>query len=523
MVIRMRAVLCACLASCSAFASSVYPPARFTDPQRASKLAAAFPAIDRLFVKYAADRKIPGLVWGIVIDGKLAHFGQTGVRQLGSKEPVTRQTIFRIASMTKSFTALAVLKLRDEGKLQLDDPLSKWIPEFGRMELPTRDSAPLTIRHLLTHGAGWPEDNPWGDQQLGATPEQLADWLKRGIPFSTPPDTRYEYSNYGFGLLGRIVAKASGMPYEQYLRTQILEQLAMGDTTLEPAKAPVARRAVGYRLKPDNTYAEEPPLPHGEFGAMGGLLTSSEDLAKYVAFQLSAWPPRDDAEAGPVRRSSVREMNHMWRVSNLRVTKRQGTVSGYGYGLRIATSCRFAHVAAHGGGLPGFGSYMAWLPEHGVGMFAMTNLTYAGPAQPIDDAWDEMLKTGALQPRELPVSPVLSKMREQLWLLWKGWDSTRAKAIAAVNLFLDIPEQQRRDTIERLKREVGACRSAGAVIPENWLRGQFNLSCERGQIGVFFTLAPTQPPLLQHVEFRKINADRMIAPTGAPAGVSCQE
>ena len=97
----MRAVLCVCLGACSAFASTVYPPARFTDPQRASKLAAAFPAIDRLFVKYAADRKIPGLVWGIVIDGKLAHFGQTGVRQLGSKEPVTRQTIFRIASMTK--------------------------------------------------------------------------------------------------------------------------------------------------------------------------------------------------------------------------------------------------------------------------------------------------------------------------------------------------------------------------------------------------------------------------------------
>ena len=87
--------------------------------------------------------------------------------------------------MTKSFTALAILKLRDEGKLSLEDPVSRCIPEFARMELPTRDTPPLSIRQLMSHSAGFPEDNPWGDQQLSATDAMLDDWLARA--FRSPP------------------------------------------------------------------------------------------------------------------------------------------------------------------------------------------------------------------------------------------------------------------------------------------------------------------------------------------------
>ena len=123
---------------------------------------------------------------------------------------IANDTAFRIASMTKSFTALAVLKLRDEGKLSLEDPVSRWIPEFAGMALPTRDTPPLRVRQLLSHSAGFPEDNPWGDQQLSATDAALDAWLRAGIPFSTPPGTRYEYSNYAFGLLGRIVHQGVG-------------------------------------------------------------------------------------------------------------------------------------------------------------------------------------------------------------------------------------------------------------------------------------------------------------------------
>src|SRR5688572_8405313 len=433
-------VLAALLSSATLAASDGYPPPRFTDPDRVKKLESTLPEIDRLFQAYAASAKIPGMVWGVVIDGRLAHVASVGVRDRGSNANVTPATAFRIASMTKSFTALAILKLRDDGRLSLEDPVSKWIPEFTRMELPTRDTPPLTVRQLMSHSAGFPEDNPWGDQQLNATDEALDSWLRAGIPFSTPPGTRYEYSNYAFGLLGRIVSKASGVGYERYMRDQILAPLKMTATTFEFSDVPESSRAIGYRLKPDGTYAEEPPLPHGVFGAMGGLLTTAADMGKYVAFHLSAWPPRDDAEAGPVKRASVREMAHLWTPANLNARYVNGAVqasqSGYGYGLRVSADCRFERIVSHGGGLPGFGSYMQWLPEYGVGMFAMSTLTYSGAAATIGASWDAMLKTGGLRPREWVPTARQIEMRDHVFSLWRNWNDGEVKRIAAVNFLL---------------------------------------------------------------------------------------
>jgi CubicO group peptidase (beta-lactamase class C family) len=526
----MRIVLLICgLATAGALmASDAYPPPRFADPQRVTKLEAAMPEVDLILRAYATEKKIPGMVWGVVIDGRLAHTGSLGVRDRTSNAPVTVGTAFRIASMTKSFTALAILKLRDEGKLSLEDPVAKWIPEFASMQLPTRDTPSLRLRQLMSHSAGFPEDNPWGDQQLSVTDATLDEWLRKGIPFSTPPATRYEYSNYAFGLLGRVVTKASGMPYEKYMQQEILSKLQMDGTTYEFADVPAASRAIGYRLKPDGTFSEEPPLPHGVFGSMGGLLTTATDMGKYVGFHLSAWPPRDDAENGPVNRASVREMAHLWTPSNLTASVRNGVLQasegGYGFGLRVSSDCRFEHIVGHGGGLPGFGSYMAWLPDYGVGMFAMATLTYSGPAEAINQAWDAMLKTGGLKKRELPPTPLQTEMRGHILNLWKKWDDAEAKSIGSMNLLLDEPGEQRKAEMEKLKNEVGECRATGPVMPENWLRGQFNMTCAKGTVGVFFTMAPTQPPRVQHLAFHKLSTDaRMGAPTGPPAGVACSQ
>ncbi len=482
------------------------PVPRFTDPQRRAKLVAALPEVEKVFEQFWQERKTPGLVFGVVIDGEIVLMKGYGVRERRANDPVTPDTVFRIASMTKSFTALAILKLRDEGKLSLDDPVAKWIPEFQRMRYPTRDSVPITIRHLLTHGAGFPEDNPWGDRQLGVSDETLTRWLKAGIPFSTPPNTEFEYANYGFALLGRIVAKASGMPYRDYLEKNILAPLGMRASTLEPSAVPRAVVATGYRREGDS-YAEEPSLPHGAFGAMGGLLTSARDLGRYVAYMLSAFPARDDEDHGPVRRSSVREMQQPWRASGFFAGRPApdeplfAIAGSYGYGLGVRRDCRFAHVVGHGGGLPGFGSYMGWLPEYGVGLFAMTNLTYAGPGSAVDQALDIFRKTGALKPRELRVAPVLESTRAAIVRLWEKWTDAEAEALTADNFFLDRPAAERRKTIEQLKSDLGACRPSGEIEPENLLRGKFRLACERGHVDVYFTLAPTMPPKLQSLGY----------------------
>jgi Beta-lactamase len=170
------------------------PVPRFADPDRRATLAKAFPDVDRLFQEFAARSHIPGAAWGIVIDGALAHGGVTGTRDIESKAPVTPDSVFRIASMTKSFTAIAILKLRDEGKLSLDDPAENYVPEMKALVYPTSDSPKITIRHLLSHAEGFPEDNPWGDQQLADSDAQLSAMIRGGIPFSNAPGTAYEWT-----------------------------------------------------------------------------------------------------------------------------------------------------------------------------------------------------------------------------------------------------------------------------------------------------------------------------------------
>ncbi|MGH9176006.1 MAG: serine hydrolase domain-containing protein, partial [Vicinamibacterales bacterium] len=119
-------------------------PARFTDPSRRERLSGAFGAIDRVFADFATREHVPGAAWGIVIDGELAHVGASGYRELRSKTAVDADTVFRIASMTKSFTALAILKLRDEGVLSLDDPVERYVPELRNLDYPTSDSPRIT-------------------------------------------------------------------------------------------------------------------------------------------------------------------------------------------------------------------------------------------------------------------------------------------------------------------------------------------------------------------------------------------
>jgi hypothetical protein len=158
-------------------------------------------------------------------------------------------------------------------------------------------------------------------------------------------------------------------------------------------------------------------------------------------------------------------------------------------------------------------------------MFAMATLTYSGPAEPISLAWEEMRKTGALRKRELPPTPLQTRMRDHILNLWKRWDEAEAKSIVSVNFFLDESAEQRQAGIGALKKEMGECSAAGPVVPENWLRGQFNMKCANGTVGVFFTMSPTQPPALQHLAFQKLASEnvRIGAPTGAPAGVACTQ
>jgi len=484
------------------FSNGAAPPPRFADPERARKLAAAFPEIERLFAAWVERRRMPGAVMGIVVDGELAWVKAAGVQDTETRAPVTPDSVFRIASMTKSFTAMAVLKLRDEGKLSLDDPVSRYVPALAELPYPTKDSPAITVRHLLTHSEGFPEDNPWGDRQLAQTDETMRAWMRAGIPFSNAPGVAFEYSNYGFAVLGQVVAKASGRPYAQYVRDEILRPLGMTASAFEVSEISRERRAAGYRWE-ENAWKPEALLAHGSFGAMGGLWTSARDLARYVAFLMSAFPPRDDAERGPVSRASAREMQQAWRAEGTSVFRNavdaplQLSSYSYGYGLGVTADCRHDYVVGHGGGLPGYGSLMRWLPEYGVGLIAMGNVTYAGWGGMFNDAVAALDRTGALRKRVPEPSPALLAAQRDVSQLVNKWDDALASRVAADNLFMDEPAARRAAAFKELAGRHGHCRAGAKIDAENALRGTWKMPCERGWVNVSITLAPTSPPRVQ--------------------------
>jgi hypothetical protein len=222
---------------------------------------------------------------------------------------------------------------------------------------------------------------------------------------------------------------------------------------------------------------------------------------------MSAWPPRDDADAGPLRRASLREMQQAGRTAPARAAR--GTsgslvlnAGGYAYGLSVTQTCDFRHVVAHGGGLPGFGSYMRWLPEYGVGIIALGNRTYTSWAGVTGEAFEALARTGALQPRRPQPSPALVRAREAVSRLITRWDDRLADEIAANNLYLDQSKERRRAELDRLRSEHGACRADGPFDVENALRGQWRMSCGRGALQVSITLAPTMPPRVQYLLVR---------------------
>jgi hypothetical protein len=273
---------------------------------------------------------------------------------------------------------------------------------------------------------------------------------------------------------------------------------------------PAAQLAHGYRWE-DAQWKEEPLLANGSFGAMGGMLTTLSDLGRYVGAFLAAWPPRDGAESGPVRRASLREMQQVWRPAPAAVTAGgsgvQLNAGGYGFGLRISQTCQFPTVVSHSGGLPGFGTLMRWLPEYGVGVIAFGNRTYSGWARTVDASLDALARTGALQPRLVQPSPALISARDAVAGLIVKWDDAAADRIAAQNLFLDESKERRRAAIAKLVASTGACAAgSGFDRVENALRGDWTMRCERGNLRVAITLAPTIPPLVQYLSVTPASA-----------------
>ena len=483
--------------------------AQQSSPQSLDQLAAE---IDALFAEYQADQHIPGLVYGIVKDGRLAYAKGIGVQSLTDKRPVTPDSLFRIASMTKAFTALAILKLRDDGKLRLDDLAEDHIPEMKGWTYPTKDSPRIRVRDLLQHVGGFVTDDPWGDRQQVLPQDEFTKMIAAGVPFSRVPQSRHEYSNFGYALLGRIVANASGMAYTDYVRQAILTPLGMTASGFDVTQAPKARYALGYRWE-NGRWLPEPEMADGAFNAMGGLQVSASDYAKWVAFLLSAWPARDDVETGPVKRSTVREVAQ--GLNFVSVTNRIGAsgasackqAAAYGMGWRVAQDCDLGLTLAHGGGYPGYGSHVMLMPDHGVGVFALANRTYAGPSAPAWDTAALIEKAGLLEPREVSVSPAVAEAYAAAKAAYAAGDLGPIQGRLAMNFLMDRSAANWAAEFAELKEAVGECPADEPLAPMGAMSTAFRLNCDKGKLDGILLLAPTTPSTVQALRFRIVPPD----------------
>ena len=512
---------------------------KVTSPVRATQVLpdGLTEAIDSLYRTFAAENNLPGISYGIIIDTALVYTGSSGFAELAGRRPVTSSTAFRAASMTKSFTALAILKLRDEGKLDLDDPVKTYLPELKNLKYLSSDAPVLTIRHLLTHTGGFPQDDPWADRQLETTEDELSGILAEGVSMSNVPGISYEYSNLGYTLLGRVIRAVSGESYQEYIAANIFKPLGMSSTVWEFTDLPDGVMAHGYRYR-NGEWSEEALLHDGPFGAMGGLISTVGDFARYAIMHLSAWPAGDGPDrrasgvagnrpAGstpderpavratneglacdvlddrPVKRSSLREMHSPSSgVAHNSSTLYPGgpdcnVTVAYGYGLRWSLDCMGRRKIYHNGGLPGFGSNWTIMPDYGIGVIAFSNRTYGSTWAVNQKVLDLIIDELELQPQAIAVSDILRTRMNELVQLLPGWDVAWCESIFADNFFTDYYIEELRTRSERIFREAGEITNIIEIVPENSLRGSFVMEGEKGSITVGFTLTPEATPRIQ--------------------------
>jgi CubicO group peptidase (beta-lactamase class C family) len=480
-------------------------------------------SVDEKFAKQRDEAKLPGVAWGVIRGGELVHTGGAGTLRDGEEQVPDADTVFRIASMTKSFTAATILALRDEGRLRLDDEVAAYVPQLAGWRHSAGDAPAITLRHLLTMSAGMPTDDPWGDRQQGLPLEAFAALLAAGPSFAWPTGTQFDYSNLGYGILGRVVTAAAGREYKDAVGERLLEPLGMRDSAYEEAEVDPDRLAHGY-VRREDALIREGRDPYGALASMGGLYSTVRDLARWVTFHLDAFPARSDPDDGPLRRASRREMAQVQRAITAERDPSPAhevppvEAAGYGFGLFTTSRPDIGLTVGHGGGYPGYGTMMIWHPSSGVGVVAAANLRY-GPVHELSrNVLVDLVRADDLPRRMLRVRPAVDAHRVTVMALLESWDDAAADDAFAMNMDLDEPREARRATVAKAVEQVGAPLrpdasreevSVSAAHRRWWLRG------ERGWLQVTVLLSPESQPRIQALRVTPV-----LDPSAALTGIA---
>lgn len=328
-------------------------------------------AIDLLDVWIEENRLYhgwPGLSVGVVHQGELIWSQGYGFADVEKGIAATPATLYRLGSVSKVLTATAVMIQRDRGLLQLDDPVTRHLPELA-IANPFEEAGPVTIRHLLTHTGGLPREGAfpyWATHEFPSRDELLAATAGQALVY--PPGTTYKYSNLGVSLLGAILEKVSGSSYAEVLRSQLFEPLGMHQSTASPSAATVEGMARAYmRRLPDGSRREHSYYDTGGVAAAANVVSSVEELARFVALHLGKGPGAEIL-AGRTRQE-------MHRLQFL-----YPSWSG-GRGLGFAVSRDDGReLVSHGGWIGGHRSHLLLSPSESLGVVVMTNADDVSPS-----------------------------------------------------------------------------------------------------------------------------------------------
>jgi CubicO group peptidase (beta-lactamase class C family) len=483
------------------------PTAPADDAARRARIEAVLPDIARGFRDASEKNRLPNAAIGVVVGDRLMFAEGFGART-DAGGPVTADTIFRIGSITKVFTGMALLALRDDGRIGLDDPVTRYVPELGDAVYPTLDSPVITLRNLVTHTSGLPRVGvlKYNDAHGVTEPELLAAARQAVLDFAPGTDARY--SNLAMALGGLVVARASGEPLRDFISQRILTPLGMRQTYWDQSDVPSDKLAAGHQ-KIEGKY--QPAGPHWRLGAaegMGGLYSSVADLARFASYEMTAWPARSEKDPGPIRRSSLRE-------SQLSAGLARPGRQAFGVNWVVVNDGNLGYVITHNGGTEGYSGCIVLGPTRGIGIILLSSATEAADSI-ARDAFAILARAAGdpdtakeLAPGPAGASPSAARLSPYPPLdlpaamglghvisLFQRADLADISGMFSPGFLSVIRPDQAVLIFAQARKLHGACRLASVTAGSSPGAGVARFGCERGAVNVELTAQPEGPYLL---------------------------
>ncbi|PMD04899.1 hypothetical protein CJ199_10220 [Brevibacterium paucivorans] len=434
------------------------------------------------------------LAYGIVSGGQL----------VAQRDP---DAIFRIASMTKSFTAATVLGVCrgvipvTAAAPSLDDELVDWLPDLRESGW----AAGMTVRDALTMSTGLPNDDPWADRLESLSDAGMRDLMRRPAGTNFVTGTGYEYANYGYALLGAFVEAATGREFTEVVATHLLTPLGLESTGFDVRELDQDRLATGYRKNLAGELEPQPFTLPGAFSAIGGLASSVRDVVRWISVLMTAvdgtavagesagdaaglttaaggaggeggndlggFPLGANPREQRTWRRILADLQQAQRLISVTRNARDAVVTaGYGYGLRCYFDTQLGHSAGHSGGYPGFSLHMRWHAASGTGVVLLANVT-GFPAEAVaTNALDALVSDvrgrgdgSVAWPRAEAVEATPARKGAGASGDAGADGDAGAGVVYAVDpVFSFAPSEEARERVAQAERMIAACDDSGA-------------------------------------------------------------